>query len=273
MTTTVEIVPGMYDIPAEQYHADPVPGGSLSSTGARKLADCPAKFRYGLDHPQPYKAAFDFGTAAHRVVLGVGPELVLVDEERWDTNETKATVAAIRAAGNIPLKREALQRVHDMATELLTYPQAADLLAPGAGVAEQTLLWQTDGIWCRALLDYLREDGIVDYKSARSAHPDAIEKAVQAYGYHQQDDWYRTGAVELGLIPPTGPFHFVVQETEPPYPVTVVELDLGWQHIARQRNARALWLYESCRTSGYWPPYATDTVLISPPAWLERQYA
>lgn len=272
MTTTAEITPGMYDIPAEQYHADPIPGGSLSSTGARKLADCPARFKYDLDHPQPHKRVFDFGTAAHRVVLGVGPELVLVDELLWNTDETKATVAKIHAAGNIPLKRKDLDRVHDMATELQQYPQAADLLAPGAGVAEQTLLWQTDGIWCRALLDYLRDDGIVDYKSARSAHPDAIQKAVQDHGYHQQDDWYRLGAVELGLIPDTAPFTFIFQEKEAPYLVTVIELDEGWRRIARMRNARALYLYESCRTWNHWPPYATDTVLISPPAWLERQY-
>jgi len=29
--------PGVYDIPAEAYHADPVPGGSLSASGARDL--------------------------------------------------------------------------------------------------------------------------------------------------------------------------------------------------------------------------------------------
>jgi len=29
--------PGLYDLPEHIYHADPVPGGSLSSTGARRL--------------------------------------------------------------------------------------------------------------------------------------------------------------------------------------------------------------------------------------------
>ena len=57
--------PGVYDIPAEDYHRDPVPGGSLSSTGARKLLppSCPAKFRYEQDNPPTPTAALDFGQA------------------------------------------------------------------------------------------------------------------------------------------------------------------------------------------------------------------
>ncbi len=35
-------VAGVYDIPADVYHADPVEGGSLSSTGARTLASSAA---------------------------------------------------------------------------------------------------------------------------------------------------------------------------------------------------------------------------------------
>src|SRR5690606_30614366 len=74
--TPTEVEPGVYDnVPSEVYHSDPVPGGSLSSTGARKLAtECPAAFKHWLDNPEPSKKEFDFGTAAHKVVLGDGPE-------------------------------------------------------------------------------------------------------------------------------------------------------------------------------------------------------
>ena len=123
MTAAVEVEaavePGLYDIPAELYHRDPVPGGSLSSTGAKKLASsCPAKFKYWLDNPEPPKKTLDLGTAAHRLVLDDGPELVLVDAARWDTNAIKAEVAAIRAEGNIPLKRPELEQVHAMAAAM-----------------------------------------------------------------------------------------------------------------------------------------------------------
>ncbi|MFD9603265.1 PD-(D/E)XK nuclease-like domain-containing protein [Streptomyces sp. NPDC059970] len=268
-----DVTPGVYDIPAEMYHADPIPGGSLSSTGARTLTSkCPAKFHYDLDHPQPYKQAFDFGTAAHKLVLGDGPELVLVDELLWNTDAIKAEVAEIRAAGNIPLKRADLERVHDMATALGQHPEAADLLDPTSGQAEQTLFWPIGNVWCRARVDWLRDDQLVDYKTARSAHPDAIQKAVQEHGYHVQEDWYRRGADALGLLPQQAPFPFIFQEKEPPYLVTVARLDL-WRDIAHQVSEQALFIYESCRAADYWPAYSTDTAFISPPTWLERQYA
>jgi hypothetical protein len=65
---------------------------------------------------------------------------------------------------------------------------------------------------------------------------------------------------------------FIFQEKEPPYLVTVARLDL-WRHIAHELAERALFLYESCRAADYWPGYTTETALISPPAWVERQYA
>ena len=39
--------PGVYDVPFDEYLRDPVPGGSLSTSGARLLLDtCPAIFDY-----------------------------------------------------------------------------------------------------------------------------------------------------------------------------------------------------------------------------------
>jgi hypothetical protein len=90
---SIVTTPGPHaQLPEAAYHNDPVPGGSLSSTGARKLLPpgCPAKYRWWADNREPFKAVFEEGKAAHRKVLGVGPELVLVDRrERWDTNDDK----------------------------------------------------------------------------------------------------------------------------------------------------------------------------------------
>ncbi|WP_405883568.1 PD-(D/E)XK nuclease-like domain-containing protein [Streptomyces sp. NBC_01384] len=278
MTAAVEVEasaeaqPGMYDIPADLYHSDPIPGGSLSSTGARRLADCPARFKYFLDNPEPYKPEFEFGTAAHTVILGNGPELVVVDEKRWDTNETKARVAAIRASGGVPLKAEARQRIDDMAEALARHPEASYLLIPGSGLAEQSIFWEEHGIWRRSRIDWLRPEELVDYKSARSVHPDYLQKAVNEYGYHQQDDFYRRGAVHLGLIPASGSFKFIFQEKQPPYLVTVAELDFPARVIGGELNDRALHAYAECRATGYWPAYSDGTAYISLPKWVERKY-
>jgi hypothetical protein len=268
-----EVVPGLYDIPAELYHSDPVPGGSLSSTGARRLLDCPARFRYLLDHPQPYKPAFEFGTAAHTVLLGDGPELVVVEGDRWDTNDIKARVREIRAAGNIPLKQAAKQKIDDMAEALAATPEAADLFTPGSGTAEQSMFWpdRRYGLWRRARIDWLRPDRIVDYKTVRSARPEDLRKAFWEHGYGQQQEWYRDGATDLGLLGRDAPFTFVCQEKEPPYVVTVAELDFFFADAGRHLNDRALDLYVRCRETGHWPGYVTGTAHLSMPPWAERQ--
>lgn len=270
----VEVQPGLYDIPAELYHSDPIPGGSLSSTGARTLVKkCPAAFKWQLDNPQPYKKELELGTAAHKLVLDDGPELVLVDAEKWNTDAIKAEVAAIRAAGDIPLKRHELDQVHAMAAALREHEEAASLLEPGSGVAEQSAFWDDNGIWRRARFDWLRNDGqIVDYKTARSCRREDLEKAFNEHGYHQQQEWYLDAGLALDVADPERPFQFVLQEKEPPYLVVVTTCDPMARGIGRHLNEVALNTYAICRQSGDWPGYLPNP-MTALPTWVERQYA
>lgn len=275
--------PGVYDgIPEAAYHRDLVPGGSLSSSGARKLLapSCPALFRYEQTHPQPHKKTFDIGTAAHKLVLGEGPKLVVVDAARWDTDKIKAEVAAIRAEGNVPLKRHEYELVQKMATELKRHPIAGALFQPGAGKPEQSLFWKDpeSGVICRARLDWLPTQVkgkrliIGDYKTTRSAAPADISKAVHEHGYHQQDDFYRRGARELGIGDKDTSFVFIFQQKTAPYLVTVVELDHEARRIGKERNDRALKVYKRCKETGVWPGFSDDITMLSLPLWAERQH-
>ena len=270
----VEVEPGLYDIDADLYHLDPIPGGSLSSSGARKLVkDCPAKFKYWLENPEPAKKALDLGTAAHQRVLEDGPELVLVDAARWDTNAIKAEVAAIRAEGNIPLKRPEMEQVEAMAAALRRDPDAARLLEPGSGVAEQSAFWDDNGVWRRARFDWLRHDGqVVDYKTARSCRREDLEKAFWEHGYAQQQEWYLDAGYALNVADPERPFQFVLQEKDPPYLVVVTTCDPMARAIGRHLNEVALNTYAICRENDEWPGYLPNP-MIALPSWVERQYA
>ncbi|MER6488755.1 PD-(D/E)XK nuclease-like domain-containing protein [Streptomyces virginiae] len=273
MTDAAEIEPGLYDIPAELYHSDPVPGGSLSASGAKLLADCPARFKHQLDHPQPYKPAFEFGTAAHTVVLGDGPELVVVEGDRWDTNEIKARVAKLRAAGKVPLKPSDYQRICDMAEVLAADPEAAEILTPGSGVAEQSIFWPDGPIWWRSRFDWLRPDLIADYKTTQSVHPDKLSRTVHELGYVIQEHIYRRGAVELGLIPDGASFKFLFQEKQPPYLVQVAELDPVARYAGLRLTHLAAGRYLYGRETGHWPAYSETSTVIGLPPYIERQYA
>src|SRR5438270_12221695 len=96
--------PGVYDLPEYVYHADPVPGGSLSQSGAKKLlATCPARFRYERDHPPAPTDAMELGTAAHKLVLGIGPDLVEVEAKDWRTKAAQEAAEVARARGAVPV--------------------------------------------------------------------------------------------------------------------------------------------------------------------------
>ncbi|WP_432010135.1 PD-(D/E)XK nuclease-like domain-containing protein [Streptomyces cucumeris] len=265
--------PGIYQMSNEDYHAD---RGSLSSSGARMLLppSCPALFRHAQDTPQEPKKTFDLGNAGHKLVLGEGPDLVRVDAEKWTTNAVKAEVAAIRDEGGIPLKPAEYQQVHDMADALRRHPVAAALFDPARGKPEQSLFWRDrpTGVMRRARFDWLPDSRsgrliIPDYKTCRSAEPQALARTVQDLGYHQQDDWYRAAARALGLADDTAAFVFVCQEKTAPYVVTVVEMDAEARRIGAARNRRALEVFAECTESGDWPGYSDEIAYLSLPTW------
>jgi hypothetical protein len=272
------LLPGLYpDLSMAAYHGD---RASLSSSGARKLLppSCPALFRHEQDHPQPPKKTFDIGNAAHREVLGEGPELVLVDAKRWDTNAIRAELAEIRAEGGVPLKRDEYDDVLGMADAIRRHPVASALFNPEFGRPEQSVFW-TDGpsgVTRRARFDWLPapRDGrliIPDYKTCRSAEPSALAKAVDEFGYHQQADWYRAGALSAGLGDERTAFVFVCQEKTAPYLITVFEPDAAALRIGAAKNRRAIETFATCTESGYWPGYSDAIEYLSLPVWAERR--
>lgn len=279
--------PGVYDLPADIYHRDPVPGGSLSSTGARKLLppSCPAKYRWWADHPEPPKKAWDIGHAAHSIVLGFGPQLVRiegtgVDPEAWRTNDDKAAVADARACGAVPLKPAEWDQVHAMADALRQDPVARALLDPDRTYVEQSYFWrdQPTGLWCRARPDVAhfgpRRTYVVDYKTAESAEPGAIEKANDRWGYEVQGAHYLNGFfANQHVDPDLTAYLLLVQEKTPPYLVTVAELAADAKRAGQQKVRRALDVYADCVASGHWPGYASDVVYVSLPTWSLIRHA
>lgn len=271
--------PGMYpDMPADTYHADPVPEGSLSSTGARTLLAAPALFRHHQDHPAPPNPTFDLGHAAHRLVLGDGPELTVIDADSWARKTDREARDDAYAHGHVPLLKPQYEQATAMADALWSHPIAAALLRPGTGSPEVSLFWrdQPTGVWRRARPDWLPHAGsnrliICDYKTTASADPDTLGKHVANYGYHQQAAWYLDGVRALELADDPA-FVFIFQEKTPPYLVTVTELDVDALDWGQRLNRKAINRYYTCRDQETWPGYADDVVLTSLPRWASHQY-
>lgn len=272
-------VAGVYpDMTDDEYHDDPVPGGSLSASGAKKILACPARYHYERDHPV-YKGVFDVGSAAHKLVLGTGPDIAVIGAPDWRTAKAKAERDAARAAGKTPVLEPEYEVVQEMALAIRQHPVAAALLDPErGGQAEQSLFWQDAeyGIWRRARLDWLPSTPapgrfiITDYKTCAAADKASITKAVGNYGYHQQDAWYTDAVRALGLADDPA-FLFIFQEKTPPYLITVAQLDYDAVQAGRLANQLAMERYRDCTEAGKWPGYSDDIELISLPPWTLRQ--
>lgn len=271
--------PGLYDdIPEATYHADPCApelGRSLSVTGAKKLLppSCPARFAYERDHGQAPRAAFDFGHAAHALVLGVGAPIHSVEADDWRSKAAREEADEARADGRVPLLAKDHRRAQDMADAVRAHPLASAVLSEGKPEVSAFWVDEATGVTCRGRFDWLRSNALVDYKTttAGNASPARFGKTAADFGYHQQAAWYSDGAQALGLG--ELPFLFVVQEKEPPYLLSVVQLDDDALRIGRELNALALATYAECESSGVWPGYPADSIpTIALPSWYARNH-
>ena len=274
-------IPGVYELASDIYHADPVPerlGYSLSVSGAKKLLppSCPAIYEWSRRNPPEHKDVFDFGHAAHSLILGVGAEIAVIDAPDWRTKSAQEAKTEAYAEGKIPLLAEDYRQVRLMALEILNHPVARKLLDPANGKAEQALFRQNEqGVWLRSMLDWLPNPKwgrmiIPDYKSCLSASPARFRKSFADFGYFQQAAWYIDQVLALGLADDAS-FVLIAQEKTAPYLVTVFEPDDESLRVGRELNRRAIDIYAECQSSGIWPVYSEDVELLSLPSWFIRQ--
>lgn len=248
----------IHDLPEDEYHADRT---SLSVTGAKTLMRSPALFRHQQDNPV-HKDVFDFGSAAHQLVLGVGPGIAVIpptSRAKADQEAHKVAKEAARAEGKIPVTAADYASIEAMADRLSSHTLAMRLLSDGEPEVSAYALDEETGVLRRCRFDWLGSTVLTDYKSALSADPRDLAGrygGVKKWGYDAQAAWYLDLARDLGH--PAAAFAFIFQEKTAPYQVTVAYIDDADLWDARQRNRAALERFRDCTESGIWPAYLPD---------------
>lgn len=270
--------PGVYDWPGEAYHADPVPGGSARSTTLRTIlrAGGPALVDHEARFPRQ-SAAFDYGGAAHRFVLGKGDEVVEVPFDSWRTNDSKAMRREARAAGRRPLLAAEVVKARRLADVVRAHPIAGPLFGGGVGVPERSTTWidPETGETCRMMLDLFPHlDGphlpvAADLKTTTSVELRDVTSTVVKYGYHQQVAFGLEALAALGVVEVD--FLLVFVTKEPPHLVRTVRVPPELLDVGRRRNRRALDRWSWCRDTGEWPSLPAVIDDLTPPAWALRE--
>lgn len=267
--------PGIYDISAAEYRADPCELPSLSRSEAWLLASqCPAVYRQSLKQPYQPTPAMDFGVAAHCYIFERHKfdALYTILPEGFDGRSKEGRALSEALVGREKISAENGEKIKSMAHALWNHKFAGDAFRNGQ--AEKTLIWRDEeiGVLCRARPDWLPQSGsiIADYKTCRSVKPDDLRKAIYQYGWHFQAAWYMDGVKALGLIDRPS-FVFICQEKEPPYLITAVSLSDAALAVAQMQIRRARELFKDCIRRNEWPGYADDVVTLDLPPWAEKE--
>lgn len=277
--------PGVHSIPEDVYHADAfLPAPSLSTSIAKVILEKTPRHAW-WKHPRLNPAyegenreIFDVGSAAHSLILGDEKKFAVIDAADWRTKAAKEARDLAYADGKIPLKASQWADVKAMAgaarAQLAAHEEAQDAFRPGTGVPETTMAWLEGKVWCRARLDWLPNDGRVfyDYKSTGgSASPEQWQRGLYDRQYDIQAAFYRRGIRKLLGIPSPA-FHFVVQETEPPYCLSVLGVPPMAIDMAERKVLEAIKWWGWCLENDTWPGYDARTCYVEPPPWHEKQW-
>lgn len=260
--------PGLYDVPELEYHADPVEGGSFSSTQAKQILKSPAHLRSHLDSARVEKKEFDFGHIVHAGVLGVGLDVEVLDFPDYKTKKAQEAKAAAYAAGKVPVIERDYAPARAAIEAVREHPVAGPLFA-GAGVAESSGFGvdPETGLWLRGRFDWRTPSSIlVDLKTTRDGSPRAFARSAPDLGYDVQEAFYRQ-VHELATGDAPRGFVFVTVETTAPHLVDVHQGDAEWQDIGRRKMRRAIDRYKRALDTGEWPgrpPIIND---LAPTPW------
>jgi hypothetical protein len=274
------------NVPASEYHSDATADGpTLSASIANILLNqsplhaWTAHPRLNPDHQAKVDDKFDVGTVVHQLLLERKTSVRVVDAADWRTKAAKEERDEARAAGAIPLLTHQYEDVARMTKAVLA--QLVDLdVDPRPltnGKPEQTMVWEMDGVLCRARIDWLHDDlsAIDDVKTTARANPESwVRSALFAHGCDVQAAFYLRG---IGaLYGPTAvaelQWRWLVVETSPPYALSIIEPGPAVLELANAKVDYALNLWKTCHEREEWPGYPRRVATAELPAWEEARW-
>lgn len=269
---------GIYDLPADRYHADPCPTPSLSSSIAKILLDQSPQHAWHA-HPRlnpaferEHDTKFDIGTAAHQLLLERRHDgIVIVNADDWRTKAAKEAREAAWANGQTPMLAYQYDKANLMVAAAQQFVATTELSGIfELGVAEQTVIWQEGDIWCRCRPDLRWLHGVglhivLDYKTTECAEQETFIRQIGRMRYHIQAEFYTRGVKTVTESEPV--FVFLAQETSAPYACSLVGLSNAYRAIGQQKVERAIGLWKHCLSTQDWPSYSTRIAYAEPPAW------
>lgn len=275
--------PGIYDMPAARYHADPVCEPSLSSSVAEILLSATPRHafhahpRLNPDYVGRSSAAMDLGSVAHEIVLGKGGGYEVSPYDAYTTKDAKAWRDDAIARGVTPIKAVD----HDTALSMAEGIRLCLDATTGAerafldGKAEAALIWRdVGGPWCRAMLDWLMDGPtIVDLKTTSKGLSDRALTSKIGDGLDMKAAFHLRGLEQLmPEVAGRAKWLWVFAETKPPFEARVVEMGNTTRHYGDHKAAFAIERWRECLAANRWPGYPREIEQFEYPQWASDRW-
>lgn len=274
--------PGFYfDMAEPDYRADPCPTPSLTQSLAKILLErsplhaWTAHPKLNPDFRPDDDTKFDIGNLCHVLLIGRGKTFVVLDFDDWRTKEAREQREVAAEHGRLAVlgKHYRLaERMVDAAREQLKLRRLSHLFNDGTG--ETVMAWKEGELWFRQMIDWLTHDRctFADYKTTDfCVAPHGLGRIMVNAGWDIQAAMAERGLNELDGYKPRR-FLFIVQETEVPYCLSVVELSESVLTMGRKKLQAAVNLWRLCMERDLWPGYAAEIVVPEYPGWAEAQW-
>lgn len=278
------LAPGVHDISAERYHADPCERPSLSAgLAAKMLAATPihafaASSRLNPDFEPDEKTAFDIGSACHELLTGKGRGIAVIPFDDYRSKAAQVERDAARADGYTPLtipQNETVQRMVRAARVQMRAHGIGDPFEGGRN--EITLIWEQDGVINRAMVDCLDERNRTAYDlktTAGIADPNAWLRKSMDHGPDLRAAHYLDGL--KACFGGDWTYRFIPLEKDQPHCLSVAQLSPAALMMGQKKIRRAREMWGHCLKTGIWPGFSAEIQVIEPAAfweskWLERE--
>lgn len=271
---------GFHDMPELNYHADPAPEPSLSSSVAKIIwtkTPLHAKHAHPRFHPEalgedkPTRPK-EIGTVGHKLILGRGRDFKVIGDDDYRSKASQEMRRVVYENGFTPILKPDLDKAHAIAEAAMKAIVGTELERFGLdGQSEATALWREGPIWCRSRLDWL-PDGtnhltIVDVKTVTTgAGPLEWGSSMADLDAAIQAAFYERGVIKLRK-PKSARVVFLVVEQDPPYAVGLYRPSGEAMAKAHDAVQATMDIWAQCLRTGEWPAYPKEIQNIDEPAW------
>lgn len=216
--------PGIYEgLTVKQYNAI----RAMRNSDLGHYRESPQHYAWALKNPRADTDALSLGTATHSLWLEsetfgnyycLEPDLETfgrnnptikdlkedpdavgsISSNPRGTKMYKAEIARVEGLGLTVLDQSAWTKVHLMSKSLAECKETFELRSRAKGF-ETTIVWERDGLLCKARLDMWDDFSITDLKTTNNV-PSFAPREIQKWHLCQQASWYHGGAYTVGLF-------------------------------------------------------------------------